>query len=147
MYLRFSDMVLSGGSGYRAISINSNNGSQAVSWVQWDNCSATSTIGASATTNASHDLFAFDNYVHDTSITSDGLSFYAYDVIIEGNVFKNIYVDVIKHGAYSVNRRSRITWNFAYNKKFLDKAFQEASTEAGAALGNILRVRVQNVGP
>lgn len=118
MYLRFSDMTLSGGSGYRAIAINSNNGSKAVSWVQWDNCVATSTIGASSTTNASHDLFAFDNTVRDTSITSDALSFYAYDVIIEGNIFKNIYVDVIKHGAYSINRRSRIAWNFAYNKKY-----------------------------
>jgi hypothetical protein len=35
--------------------------------------------------------------------------------------------------------------DFASNKEFLNKAFREASTEAAALLGNILRVKVQKV--
>jgi hypothetical protein len=37
--------------------------------------------------------------------------------------------------------------DFASNKEFLNKAFREASTEAAAVLGNILRAKVQKVGP
>jgi hypothetical protein len=35
--------------------------------------------------------------------------------------------------------------DFASNKEFLNKAFREASTEAAALLGNILRAKVQKV--